>query len=70
MNNKVGAERSFAKAVQLKTNNPRVYYNYGLLLNEIKKFKEAEMILQKGIALDPTSSGNVLCTLFCLSSIK
>jgi predicted Zn-dependent protease len=55
MNNKVAAERSFAKAVQLKTQNPRVYYNYGLLLNESKKFKEAELILQKGIVLDPSS---------------
>ena len=56
MNNKAAAERSFANAVRLKTNNPRVYYNYGLLLNNVKKFKEAEKILQKGIALDPSSA--------------
>ena len=56
MNDKKGAERSFAKAVALKTTNPRVYYNYGLLLNEIKKFKEAETVLQKGISLDPSSA--------------
>ena len=40
----------------LKTTNPRVYYNYGLLLNEIKKFKEAETVLQKGISIDPSSA--------------
>jgi Flp pilus assembly protein TadD len=32
-----------------------VYYNYGLLLNEAKKFKQAETVLQKGIAIDPLS---------------
>ena len=41
--------------MQLKTQNPRVYYNYGLLLNENKKFKEAETVLLKGIAIDPSS---------------
>jgi len=55
MNNKASAERSFAKPVDLETNNPRVYYNYGLLLNENKKFKEAETVLLKGIAIDPSS---------------
>jgi Tfp pilus assembly protein PilF len=54
MNNKSETARSFEKAIQLKTNNPRVYYNYGLLLNENKKFKEAETVLLKGIAIDPS----------------
>ena len=72
MNNKAAAETSFAKAVQLKTQNPRVYYNFGLLLNEIKKFKEAEMILQKGIALDPSSPEMyyALCFVYLQSNDK
>ena len=56
MNDKPKAEKYFARAVELKTNNPRVYYNYGLLLNGSGKFKEAEKILQKGINIDPTST--------------
>ena len=72
MNNKAAAERSFAKAVQLRTQNPRVYYNYGLLLNEIKKFKDAEIILQKGIVLDPSSSEMyyALCFVYLQSNDK
>ena len=42
MNNIPAAEKAFAKAVILKLENPKVYYNYGLLLNQNKKFKEAE----------------------------
>jgi Tfp pilus assembly protein PilF len=53
MNYTVAAEASFAKAIALKSQNPRVYYNYGLMLNSRKKFKEAEAVLQKGIAINP-----------------
>jgi predicted Zn-dependent protease len=56
MNNIPEAEKSFAKAVALKSMNPRVYYNYGLLLNQNKKSKHAEAILLKGIALNPSDS--------------
>jgi tetratricopeptide (TPR) repeat protein len=41
--------------VALKTLNPKVYYNYGLLLNGNKKGNEAESVLQKGISVSPNS---------------
>jgi Flp pilus assembly protein TadD len=31
-----------------------VYYNYGLLLNQSKKFAAAESVLKKGITLNPS----------------
>ena len=36
--------------------NSRVYYNYGLLLNQNKNSKQAEIVLRKGIALNPNDS--------------
>jgi Flp pilus assembly protein TadD len=56
MNNKAAAEKSFAKAIELKSQNPRVYYNYGLMLNEKKKFNEAIAVLNKGVIIDPNAS--------------
>ncbi|CAN1559747.1 NrfA-like domain containing protein [Flavobacteriaceae bacterium] len=55
MNDLKAAEKSFAKAVELKAVNPKVYYNYGLLLNQINKQKEAETILLKGIRVNPSN---------------
>ena len=56
MNNKTEAEKQFAKAVELKSNNPRLYYNYGLMLNQRGNSKEAENILRKGIVINPSAS--------------
>jgi predicted CXXCH cytochrome family protein len=35
------------------TTNPRVFYNYGLLLQQLKRDGEAEKIYRRGLALDP-----------------
>ena len=42
--------------MELKSVNPKVYYNYGLLLNQNKKFAAAESVLLKGIAINPSNS--------------
>ena len=53
MKNIPDALKSFDKAVSLKTENPRVFYNYGLLLEQNGDPGKAETILQKGINLSP-----------------
>lgn len=50
------AEKAFAKAFGFKSRNLKGYYNYGLLLNQNKKFKEAESVLLKGITINPSDS--------------
>jgi Tfp pilus assembly protein PilF len=53
MNNIPAAMESFQKSIKLGSTNTGVYYNYGLLLQQQGKFKEAEQILKKGLAIDP-----------------
>ena len=48
--------KKYLEAIGLKSTNPKVYYNYGLLLNQNKKFKEAESVLLKGITINPSDS--------------
>lgn len=56
MQNIPGALTSFEKAVRLGSGNPCVYYNYGLLLQQQNKLKEAEKILLTGYSLHPAAS--------------
>jgi tetratricopeptide (TPR) repeat protein len=51
-----GALTSFEKATRLGSGIPGVYYNYGLLLQQQSKLKEAEQVLLSGYSLDPTAS--------------
>lgn len=47
------AAENFKKAVRLGSDNPGLYYNYGLLLQQQGKLKETEQILLKGFSLNP-----------------
>jgi Flp pilus assembly protein TadD len=53
MNNKEGAEKSLAKAVELKSANPRVYYNYALLLQQGGKNRQAIDMYIQGLKFAP-----------------
>jgi tetratricopeptide (TPR) repeat protein len=48
------SEKSFEKAVELKSLNPKVFYNYGLLLEKQKKKKQKKILL-KAISINPTN---------------
>jgi len=52
MKNETLALENFKMASQLGSQDPGLYYNYGVLLQQQGKVKEAENILLKGIALD------------------
>jgi tetratricopeptide (TPR) repeat protein len=45
--------KSFQRAVRLNSTHVSLYYNYGLLLQQQNKVKEAEQLFLKGYALDP-----------------
>jgi predicted Zn-dependent protease len=53
MNDVPAAMESFQKAVRLHSANPGLYYNYGLLLQQQGKLKEAEQILLEGYSINP-----------------
>lgn len=53
MNDPASAMMNFDKAVKLGSNEPRLYYNYGLLNQQAGKIKEAELIFLKGLKVDP-----------------
>jgi tetratricopeptide (TPR) repeat protein len=52
LKNKKTAAANFEKAVQLKSANPRLYYNYGLLLQEDGATNVAIKILQTGLLVN------------------
>lgn len=54
MNDMNKAEHAFAKASTV-SRNPRVFYNYGLLLEQMKRDEEAEKIYKKGLSINPES---------------
>ncbi len=56
MQNTPFAIKSFQVAISLGTNISGVYYNYGLMLQQEGKYKEAEIILLQGNAVDPEAS--------------
>jgi tetratricopeptide (TPR) repeat protein len=45
----------FSKAA-VKSKNARVFYNYGLLLEQMKRSRDAEKIYRKGLAIDPNDT--------------
>ncbi|MEO5675872.1 MAG: multiheme c-type cytochrome [Chitinophagales bacterium] len=51
MNDRNAALGYFSKATAT-SENPRVFYNYGLLLEQMKRVNEAEKIYLKGLAID------------------
>lgn len=57
MNDQPSALANFAKAVQLHADEPRLYYNYGLLLQQNGKVKDAEQVYIKGLGIDPENIG-------------
>ncbi|HEY2350641.1 MAG TPA: tetratricopeptide repeat protein [Puia sp.] len=63
MNQLKKAESSFEKAVSFRTHNPRIFYNYGLLL---QKMNESPSIIEKtftrGLEIDP-QNGDLLFAL-------
>jgi Flp pilus assembly protein TadD len=46
---------SFEKALKLGYNRPEVYYNYGLLLQQLGKDKQAESLLLRGYQKFPAA---------------
>jgi tetratricopeptide (TPR) repeat protein len=52
MNDNNSALNAFAKASTAST-NPRVFYNYGLLLEQMHRDNEAEKIYKKGLSVAP-----------------
>ena len=69
MNNPSKVEEYLAKAVALKSQNPRVYYNYGLVLQQNGKINEAITIFQKRLELSPFDGeiNYALCLLYLQS---
>ncbi len=65
MKNTVKAEESLAKALALKSQNPRVYYNYGLMMQKNGNTKKALAMLEKGLELSSLDAdlNYVLCGL-------
>jgi tetratricopeptide (TPR) repeat protein len=53
MNDIPSAIDNFEKSVSLGNNDPRLYYNYGLLNQQNGKFAQAEKIYQRGLSLVP-----------------
>jgi len=52
MNDYYSALTYFSKAAAV-SRNTRVFYNYGLLLEQMKRDNEAEKIYRRGLAIDP-----------------
>src|SRR5437764_489384 len=52
MNDNKSALTYFSKAAAV-SKNTRVFYNYGLLLEQMKRDGEAEKIYRKGLVIDP-----------------
>jgi len=50
-------QEAWAKALELKPDDPGYHNNYALMLVDAKKFKEAEDELTKAAALDPAKAG-------------
>jgi len=55
MNNKAAALLNFEKAYQLKIRDPRLYYNYGLLLQQAGNSRKAIQVLETGLKIDNSS---------------
>jgi tetratricopeptide (TPR) repeat protein len=47
------AEEHYREAVQLASNRPEIYYNYGVLLMEQRKYSEAEAAFRKVLEINP-----------------
>jgi predicted O-linked N-acetylglucosamine transferase (SPINDLY family) len=60
------AKQIHSHALTLKTDNPEMFYNFGITLQELRQFSKAETIYRQAIALKPNHSkaynnlGNVL----------
>jgi hypothetical protein len=52
MNEMQKALDAFSKA-SMVSKNPRLFYNYGLLLEQMKRDGQAEIIYKKGLSIDP-----------------
>ena len=50
---KLEAAKYYANLIKKGIKDYRVFSNYGMLLNEIGKYKEAELELKKAISLNP-----------------
>ena len=48
-----GALKNFEKAVEKGADDPRIFYNYGLLQQQNGNFAAAEKLLQKGLGIAP-----------------
>jgi tetratricopeptide (TPR) repeat protein len=53
MNQVPAAEAQFQKAIANRYEDPRLYYNYGILAQQQGKAKEAEKIMRAGLAIYP-----------------
>lgn len=59
---------NFEKAIKLNSQNPGLYYNYGLMLQQQNRNKEAENILLKGYSISPQAINlNYALTYFYVS---
>jgi tetratricopeptide (TPR) repeat protein len=56
MGNQAAALGNFEKAYNLHPDNPRIFYNYGLLLQQTGNSLKAIKVLEAGLAVDPNSS--------------
>ena len=50
------AEKSFREGARLGSQNPGLYYNYGLLLQQLGNMKASEKILLEGFKLNPQAA--------------
>lgn len=55
INNSIEVEKCFANAVKSTSTNAKVYYNFWLFLSQKNKFKDVEVVLLKGIAINPSA---------------
>jgi tetratricopeptide (TPR) repeat protein len=56
MKDTIAAMKNFEKGVNLKSSNPRLYYNYGLILYQKGKYKKADQIVRKGLEISPSDN--------------
>ncbi|HVF29621.1 MAG TPA: winged helix-turn-helix domain-containing protein [Pyrinomonadaceae bacterium] len=54
------AETSYKRAIELNPNLPEAYGRLGMLYNSWGRFDEARLVLERGVALDPTSLNNAI----------
>ncbi len=66
MKNTLKSKECLVKAIEMHTQNPRVFYNYGLMLENDNRIDEAVSIFMKGLGLSPQDGdlNYALCVLY------